>query len=52
MGQEGLQQDRQNMCGSGTDVGERENGSRDEVHSRKVVDEVQRYGYQKWRDGY
>ena len=32
MGQEGLQQDRQNMCGSGTVVGERENGNRDEVH--------------------
>ena len=32
-GQEGLQQDRQNMFDSGIDVGERENGSRDEVHS-------------------
>ena len=45
MGQEGLQQDWQNMCGSSTDVGERENASRDEVLSWKGVDTVQRYGY-------
>ena len=45
MGQEGLQQDWQNMYGSSTDVGERENASRDEVLSWKGVDTVQRYGY-------
>lgn len=42
MAQEGLQQDWQNMCGSSTDVGERENASRDEVLSWKGVDTVER----------
>ena len=45
MGQEGLQQDWKNMCGSSTDVGERENASWDEVLSWKGVDTVQRYEY-------